>query len=110
MIRGTPKFDGVVVGEIKIVFTGLQLQFEAKAAFVDSKTGETHGWTNATASAWSPITIDKMKELRALMELDLGKLHLEGGGEVLVGPTGVAPHTSAGFEGGLGEHLGGGQV
>jgi hypothetical protein len=106
MIRGTPKFDGMAVGEITVVFTGLQLQFEAKAAFIDSKTGETHGWTKATAASWSPTTIDKLRELRALMELDLGKLHLEGGGEILVGPPGAVPQTGVAFEGGLSEHLG----
>ena len=112
-IKGTPKFNAMAIGEFNAKFLGglQQLEFTAKAAFVNSNTGETHGWTSAGTSAWSPATIEKLKELRALMEIDLGRLHLENGGEVLVGPASVAAATAGGdFEGGIGEHLGGRQV
>lgn len=104
MIRGNPKFDSVSVGEGTFNFLGSTLQFEAKAAFVNSRTGDTHGWTKNTQ--WSAGVIEKLKELRALMEVDLGQLHLENGGEVLVTTTssaggGIPPAPVPG----LGEHL-----
>lgn len=106
MIRGQPKFDGLAVAKFNVSFLGSTLEFVAEAAFTDSKTGQTHGWTRNTQ--WSPATIEKLKELRALMETDLGGLHLDGGGEVLVGPTTVMNAARRGLapDGGLGEHLG----
>ena len=104
MIRGNPKFDSVSVGEGNFSFLGSTLQFEAKAAFVNSKTGDTHGWTKNTQ--WSPPVVEKLKELRALMEIDLGRLHLENGGEVLVTTaTGMGGGATPTEHGGLGEHL-----
>jgi hypothetical protein len=104
----------MAIGEMNAKFIGgmQQLEFTAKAAFVSSRTGDTHGWTNAGTSVWSPETIEKLKELRALMEIDLGRLHLEGGGEALIGPSSTATSVSKGSEGpgGIGEHIGGGQV
>ena len=104
MIRGSTKFDSVSVGEGAFSFLGSNLTLEAKAAFVNSRTGDTHGWTKN--SQWSPTTIEKLKELRALMEIDLGALHLENGGEVLVASSTVGQTVaSSGGSGGLGEHL-----
>lgn len=108
MIRGAPKFDGIAVGEITASFVGPTLSLEAKAAFANSKTGDTHGWTKNTQ--WSPGVIEKVRELRALMELDLGRIHFEGGGEMLVTTSNTASGLGGGGGGGLGEHLGGESV
>jgi hypothetical protein len=102
MIKGYAKFDSIVVGELTAAFIGPTLDFKAKAAFVDSKTGQTHGWT--TSQTWSPPVIAKLKELRELMEMDLGAVHFEGGGEVVsntVTPQRVGPAAT-----GLSEHVG----
>ena len=104
MIRGQPKFDGIAIGEFTAIFLGPTLEFTAKAAFTNSKTGETHGWTKHTH--WSKNTIAKLQELRAAMEMDLGQEHFEGGGEVLVGPSGATTPRGLAPDGGLGEHLG----
>jgi hypothetical protein len=85
MIQGSAKFDAIVVGEFTASFIGPTTDFKAKAAFVNSKTGQTHGWTSN--QTWSKETIIKLLELRALMETDLGALHLENGGQVLEVPT-----------------------
>ncbi len=82
MIRGNAKFDSISVGEFSGSFLGSTLAFEAKAAFVNSKTGDTHGWTKNGQ----------------------GRLHLEGGGEVLVSTSTGLPRVSGG---GLGEHFSG---
>ena len=108
MIRGNPKFDSLAVGEITGSFLGPAVTLEAKAAFANSKTGDTHGWTKNTQ--WSPPVIEKLRELRALMEIDLGRIHLEDGGEVIVAPTNVGTRSGLGGGGGLGEHLGDGSV
>jgi hypothetical protein len=105
MIKGNPKFDGVTIGEFTAIFMGPTLDFKAKAAFVNSKTGQTHGWT--TNQTWSPPVVAKLQELRALMEADLGAVHFEGGGEQHEAPTqrhDVRPPT------GLGEHVGEGGI
>jgi len=102
VIRGNTKFDGLAVGEGSFSFLGTTVHLEVKAAFVSSTTGDTHGWTKNTQ--WSPAVIAKLSELRALMEIDLGRLHLQDGGEVLVGPGNMA--VAGGVGGGLGEHVG----
>lgn len=106
MIRGTPKFDGVAVAEGSFSFLGNGPAIEAKAAFVNTKTGDTHGWT--TNKVWSRATIEKLQELRALMEIDIGQRHLEGGGESLMGPATLAGASGGLREpGGLSAHLAG---
>jgi hypothetical protein len=105
MIKGNTKFDAIAVGEFTAAFIGPTLEFKAKAAFVDSKTGQTHGWT--TNATWSPPTIEKLKELRLLMEADLGAMHLEGGGEAVHNV--IAPRAPQ-VPTGLGEHVGEGGV
>ena len=107
MVRGSAKFDSVVVGEGTFSFlaAGGSPALEAKAAFVNSRSGETHGWT--TNRQWSPAVLEKMKELRSLMEIDLGMLHLEGGGEILVTPVHAlqGPQSGSRTGGGLGEYV-----
>jgi hypothetical protein len=104
MIKGTTKFDGIAVGEFTAEFIGPTLNFTAKAAFVNSKNGDTHGWT--TNKTWSPPVIEKLKELKTLMELDLAAIHLSGVDLVAAVPT----SHSARDPGGLGEHVGEGAV
>jgi hypothetical protein len=101
MIRGTPKFDGVAVLEGTFSFLASATALTGKAAFTNSRTGDTHGWTQNTQ--WSPATIEKLKELRASMEVDLGGLHLEGGGEEII--SAIRPARSESPVG-LDDHLG----
>ena len=104
MIRGTPKFDGIAVGEGSFSFLGPTIHLEAKAAFVNSKTGDTHGWTKHTQ--WSPTVIAALHELRGLMEMDLGRSHMANGGDELVTATSATtPRAVAVETGGLGEML-----
>jgi hypothetical protein len=102
MINGTPKFSALAVGEFTVNLLGTAPKMEAKAAFVNPRTGATHGWT--TGNVWSPATVAKMRELVELMELDLSQQHFDGGDTV----TGVTdPTVKPGLGGGgLGEHLG----
>lgn len=106
MIRGTPKFDGVACAEGSFNFFGTGPALVSKAAFINTKTGDTHGWTEN--KVWSRATVEKLQELRALMDIDLGVRHLENGGESLAGPE--APAAAKGGFGdansGLGERLG----
>jgi hypothetical protein len=103
VIKGTTKFDGIAIGEFQAKFVGPTLEFVAKAAFVNSKTGDTHGWT--TNRTWSPQVITKLKELKGLMELDLGAVHFDGGGELMDAAV-HAPYVGDRQEpGGLGELL-----
>jgi len=72
----------------------------ARAAFVDTRTGNTHGWTEGTGTIWSEETKRALVALVELMELDLSRLHFLGMPE--------APSNIQGMRtepGGLGEHL-----
>ncbi len=101
MIRGSAKIDSIAVGEISASFLGATVHLEAKAAFANSKTGDTHGWTKN--AQWTPPVLEKLKELRALMEMDLGRIHFEST-ELI--ETGAPAARGVRFEGGgLGEHL-----
>ncbi len=46
MIRGATKIDGIALGEGSFSFLTTDSKLTAKAAFVSSRTGNTHGWTN----------------------------------------------------------------
>lgn len=74
-------FNKVAVGELSIDLMSTPAKITAKAAFINTLSGQTHGWT--TCSQWSAATVEKLKELRALMEQDLAALHfadaVEGG-------------------------------
>lgn len=98
MIRGTPKFDGLAVGEFTANFLSPTIRLHAKAAFIDTKSGATCGWTEGTN--WSPDTLAKVQELRLAVERDLAMMHFSGGGEQP-----MAVSTPA-LTQGLGEHLG----
>lgn len=102
VISGVMRFTGIAIAEVSIDKREPTLKMTAKAAFVDPRTGDTHGWT--TGGQWSPATIEKMGELIALMENDLAIKHLEGAGSSP--STGVAV-ARPGISGGLGEHLAG---
>lgn len=99
MIRGAPKFDGVALGEGSFNFMGTGIMLEGKASFVSTQSGDTYGWTKN--NIWSPDTIAKLQELRVLMEIDLGRVHLVDGGEALVSAT----SPSEAGRSGLGEHV-----
>lgn len=103
MIRGTAKFDGMAIGEISINFLSPTVHMEAKAAFVNSETGTTHGWTKS--AQWSPETMRKLQELKELMEQDLAKVHFVGDGGV---QTGASEGGRA--AGGLGEFIAGSEA
>lgn len=98
MKKGTLKADGIVVGELNVSFLGPALTFEAKIAFVNSKTGATHGWTQH--KQWSKTTLQKLEQLREAMDEDVAAAHLEEFSTVREGTTSI-PLPDAG----LGEHL-----
>lgn len=106
--RGTPKIDGIAVGEFTAVFLG-EKGVRAKAAFINTRTGDTLGWT--TNAQWSAATRLKLEELKALMEADLAGMYFEGDGGATptTGPQGglrFGGEEPAPAQGGLGEHLG----
>lgn len=95
------KFNAIRVAEITLNVAEATSSITAKAAFVNTTTGQTHGWT--TGRSWSEETLQKVRELREAMERDLERLHFEDGAS--------SPTTTSGgglrdgFKG-LGEELG----
>lgn len=100
MIQGTAKFNAIALGEFTVNFLGPTTKVSAKAAFVGTQTGHTHGWTNN--EQWSPETMSKLGELRALMEADLAKIHFSDGRDLTEGGPVFGGQVPAG---GLAEHL-----
>lgn len=98
----TVKFDGIRVAEITVSLLEAPAVISAKAAFVNTKTGTTHGWT--TCKSWSKETVEKLKELRDAMERDLAATHFEDGA-ITSSPTTASGGVRDAFQG-LGEHLG----
>lgn len=76
MVKGTAKFDGIAIGEFTVNFLDHTTKLHAKAAFVASESGLTHGWT--TNEQWTPTTMEKLRELRTAMENDLAAIHFSG--------------------------------
>ena len=101
MKTGTPMFDGLTVGEFSANMMqgpGV-IEMKAKLAFVNSKTGKTHGWT--THTTWSPAVMAKLRELTDMMEEEAARFQFESGpGQAFGAPP---SHSTVG---GLGEHLG----
>lgn len=101
MRTGTPKLNAVAIGELSANFMqgpGV-VDMKAKVAFINSKTGKTHGWTNH--NSWPPAVIAKLKELTDLMEEEVARVQFEDGESTSFG----GPSSPSGL-GGLSEHLG----
>jgi len=108
MIRGTAKIDGIALGEGTFSFLSPDSKLTAKAAFVSSTSGHTHGWTSAQGG-WSKETLLKLKELRESMERDIAALHLSDVIEGASGPSALLSPDARGPSG-LGDHLGAGDA
>ena len=99
MKKGTLRPNGITLASFEADFVNPPTgKMTAKAAFVNSETGATHGWT--TQQIWSPATIQKLGELKEAMEVDLAGAHFVNGEE----DAGPAPRQQ-GLSTGLGEHL-----
>jgi hypothetical protein len=109
MQAGTPKFDGIAVHEGTFAFHVVGGSLKVKAAFVDSKSGHTHGWTTGEGPIWSKETMEAMNTLRASMERDLARLHFTGSALEVAGDTVSTASPTGASVGGLGEHLGTGE-
>lgn len=96
MSTGTPVFDSMKVLEMWANFVDSNMH--CKAAFVNTKTGATHGWTEGRGTMWSKETKRLLDELKKSMEIDLMKVHFSG----VAAPSGEAGLKTAG---GIGEHL-----
>lgn len=93
-VTGLPKFDAIAVAEVTIAYNRDALLMKAKAAYVNTKTGTTHGWL--TGTVWSKETLAKLEELRESLERDLAARNFTS-----------ASTETAEYYNGLGEHLGG---
>ncbi len=109
MKLGVLKVDAVKVGAFEVdLMNPPSGKLTAKAAFINSKTGHTHGWTNHMV--WSPATLLKLRELVESMELDLASAHFVEGGEASSTTGGglfesSPQHSEPNSPRGLGEHL-----
>jgi hypothetical protein len=97
-------FNGIALGELSVNFLEGAPKLVAKGAFINTQTGQTHGWT--TCQQWSTDTMEKMKELRLLMERDMSAQHfVDGSVSTTVTTTTGGGGLKDGFQG-LGEKFG----
>ena len=94
-VTGTPVFDAIAIAEVSINL--LKKTLTAEAAFVNTKTGATHGWTKGEGAIWSEETRAAVAALTAAIERDLARQHF-GSAETSL-PASAQPAS------GLGEHL-----
>ena len=91
----------MALGELSANFLGATIELRAKAAFVNTEDGATHGWTEGSGAIWSPDTIRQLELLRSAMESDLARMHMEDAQPIQRGkseersPSGLAEHLSA---------------
>lgn len=96
--QGSIVFDGVAITTIEADL--LNKSLTARAAFINSKTGNTHGWTEAQGTIWSERTKAAFKALVDCMEQDIGRLHFSNLPATQVSESSVSSEPS-----GIGEHL-----
>lgn len=94
---GTPIFDALAVTVIEI--NRLKKTLVADAAFVNTKTGATHGWTKGEGTIWSEETKAAAAALEACVERDMARQHF---GSL---PTELGSTVPGQPAQGLGEHL-----
>ncbi len=99
-VKGTLKADALTIARITLDFLQNPIKTHALAGLVDSRTGDTFGWTEVDGGAWSPETRTKIQELRESMERDIAKRVFTSAGIDESNGKGMR------VEGGLGEHLG----
>lgn len=71
-------FDSLSVGRYTADFTKSPSVIEAKAAFVNSRSGMTHGWTSGIGP-WSERTLQLAQELQEALARDIAQLHARKG-------------------------------
>lgn len=76
-------------------------KLEAKIAFVNTQTGQTHGWT--THRQFSPAVIAKLRELTTMMEEEVAAIHFSD--QMTTPAQGPALSAPSDGLGGLGELL-----
>lgn len=86
---GDCQINGVEVGEINVDFFQPTTSVSAKYAFVNVGTGQRLGSSYRTV--WSPAVLQKLEELRVLMEQEVCKNLFSGGSTSGGGPTRETP-------------------
>lgn len=78
-VKGTPKFDSIFIGEVKLNLLSFpDVHMAVTAGYMDSETGKTFGSTQFT-TGWSQSTLTKLNELLDEMEQDIAsQVFMEG--------------------------------
>lgn len=95
---GTIAFDSITITTLEADILGSTLT--ARAAFVNTNRGTTHGWTEGSGTIWSAETKAALVALVTSMETDMGKLHFTDNS--------ISPSKEKGIQkalGGIAEHL-----
>lgn len=96
-VTGTPAFNAIALLNIDpISFRSNDIELVAHGAFINTDTGNTYGKT--TCRRWSKQTLEKLLELRALMEEDLAAM-------VFTQSSSPGPQPQQVDPGGIGEDL-----
>ncbi len=91
------KFDRIVLMKLTVELTSAQAEMTATGAFVNTRTGQTHGSTKG--STWSEETVQALVRLRESIEADMERVHFAD--DRLSSPSPLKPGPTTG----LGEYL-----
>jgi hypothetical protein len=76
-VQGRLKADQVSLAKFSIDRLRELPKIEVLAALTNSRTGQTHGWVDATAVQWSEKTNRAMRALFEAVEEDVARAHFE---------------------------------
>lgn len=93
MKTGTFRADALTLHSVAIDFSRGGVGLTARAGFVHTGSGVTHGWTET--ATWSTRTLQAIEALKEAMETDLAAHHFHGGDGAL--PTAPAREGGGGL-------------
>lgn len=102
-----PRFDKVVVAEVRINRTTRPHEVDVRGAFVNASRGTTYGWT-MPMRALSPDAQRLFDEFVAVLEADFERAYYEGDESPARSQVGMRPPPDDAEPGGIGEFAGDG--
>lgn len=98
-VKGTLKADSLTVTKLTIEFGHTAAKIDALASLTHEASGALMAWTQASTAAFSAETLERLQEVRLLMEQDIARFVLESNESSMTS-------SPVQFKG-IGEHVGG---
>lgn len=83
MIQGIPNIDGLSIANIEIDFTKNPIHIRARAGFVNTKSGQTMGWTDFINGPWKKETLERLRAFTDSLESDIASVYLDNSSGII---------------------------